>query len=47
MMLCIKAFLRGWGWRARLSISLRLDRRGKNPPSIRPIRQEGPTLERG
>ena len=35
MMLRIKALLQGWGWRARLSLSLRLDRTGKNRRSIR------------
>jgi hypothetical protein len=35
MMLCIKAMLRGWGWRAKVKFSLRLDRRGIKPRSVR------------
>ena len=35
MMLCIKAILRGWGWRARLNLSLRLGRSDKKRRSIR------------
>ena len=35
MMLCIKAMLRGWGWRAKLQLSFHLGRRVDKRRSIR------------